>query len=135
MGRILVVDDEKTIRELLTKIIENMGHEVILASDGKEGFYSFVNNSIDLVVTDFDMPFMNGWNLTHNIKERSPETPVVLVTGSEIYNNGMQTKDNLFNSVVLKPFDLQEIKESIREFIPDGIVFDLGGWRNGYKGI
>ena len=95
MGRILVVDDEKSIRELLSKIIENMGHEVILASDGREGFYSFVNNSIDLVVTDFDMPFMNGWSLTNNIKERSPETPVVLVTGSEIYNNGMQTKDNL----------------------------------------
>jgi CheY-like chemotaxis protein len=119
MSRILVVDDEKTIRELLSKIIEKMGHEVILASDGREGLYSFVSNSIDLVVTDFDMPIMNGWSLAHNIKQRSPDTPVVLATGSDTYNKGEKIKDNIYDSVILKPFHSKEIKESIHKLLPD----------------
>ena len=134
MGRILVVDDEKIVREILLKMIEHLGHKVISAADGKEGLYSFVNDTIDLEVTDYDMPFMNGWSLAQNVKQRSPGTPVVLVTGSDNYINGQEVKDNIYDCVLLRPFGFQEIKETIRIFMPDRIVTAAVGGRQVYEG-
>ncbi|MFH1156638.1 MAG: response regulator [Pseudomonadota bacterium] len=77
--RVLVVDDESAVRNLLLRIIKKIGYDVIAVSDGTERLYLFVTNFIDLVVTDFDMPRMNGWSLSHHVKLRSSGIPVVLV--------------------------------------------------------
>jgi len=76
MNRILIVDDAKTIRNILSKMLSFMGFEVAVASSGNEGLNLFLKNSFDLVLTDLQMPGIDGWTLAFNIKEESPNTPV-----------------------------------------------------------
>lgn len=60
-----------------------MGFEVALACNGLEALSLFIERRFDLVLTDLEMPIMGGWGLTRHIKERSPSTPVVLMTGTD----------------------------------------------------
>ncbi len=79
--RILVVDDQDIICELLTELLTGDGHTVHSAADGPAALGIFRREPFDLVITDQSMPHMNGLQLGHAIKELSPETPVVLLTG------------------------------------------------------
>ena len=79
--RILVVDDQDIICELLTELLTGDGHTVHSAADGPAALGIFRCEPFDLVITDQSMPHMNGLQLGHAIKELSPETPVVLLTG------------------------------------------------------
>jgi CheY-like chemotaxis protein len=72
--RILVAEDNKTIQDVVSRILDFMGFEVALARNGVEALSLFLENSFDLVLTDLEMPIMDGWSLTHCIKERSPNT-------------------------------------------------------------
>jgi CheY-like chemotaxis protein len=82
-GRILVAEDNKAIKDMVSRFLESIGFEVALAGNGLEALSLFFNASFDLVLTDLDMPDMDGWGLTSCIKERSPDTPVVLMTGED----------------------------------------------------
>ena len=81
--RILVAEDNKSIRDVVSMLLDFMGFEVALAGNGVEALSLFLKNSFDLVLTDLEMPIMDGWSLSHCIKERSPNTPVVLMTGAD----------------------------------------------------
>ena len=83
MTKILVVDDEKSIRDCLSDMLSFMGFEVAVAGSGNEGLNLFLKNSFDLVPTDLEMPGLDGRTLALRIKDKSPHTPVVLMTGSE----------------------------------------------------
>jgi len=82
-NRILIVDDTKAIRDTLSEMLSVMGFEVTVASSGNEGLRLFPRNSFDLVLTDLQMPDLDGWTLALHIKDKSPNTQVVLITGSE----------------------------------------------------
>jgi len=73
----------KSIQDVVSRILDFMGFEVALAGNGVEALSLFLKNPFDLVLTDLEMPIMDGWSLTHCIKERSPNTPVVLMTGGD----------------------------------------------------
>jgi len=68
---VLVVDDNKAIRDILSKSLSFLGYDVTLAENGLEGGTLFLTGSFDLVVTDAHMPLMNGWELSRLVKERS----------------------------------------------------------------
>lgn len=85
-ARVLVVDDQVRIAELLERGLSRHGHVVVTALSGKEGVEAFKTSQIDLVICDLGMPDMNGWQVSEAIKEicreRSvPKTPFVLCTG------------------------------------------------------
>jgi integration host factor subunit alpha len=79
--QLLVVDDDTDIQKLLYRTLALMGYDVNLAGNGHEAMNLFVTNCYDLVITDFQMPLMDGWQLSHLVKERSPNTPVLMITG------------------------------------------------------
>jgi len=79
--RLLVVDDEKNIREGLAIGLEMSGHEVVTAADGSEGLKRFQKGDIDLVICDLRMPGISGIDLLAKIQAESPGTPVILLTG------------------------------------------------------
>jgi signal transduction histidine kinase len=79
--RVLVVDDQEIICELIAEHLSSDGHVTASAGNGHEALELFRNGSFDLVITDQSMPIMNGVQLATSIKEVSPETPVVLLTG------------------------------------------------------
>jgi signal transduction histidine kinase len=79
--RVLVVDDQEVICELIAEYLHGDGHTTALAFRGDEALNLFRTNTFDLVITDQAMPAMNGAQLAQAIKQHSPETPVILLTG------------------------------------------------------
>ncbi len=114
MRRVLVVDDQKDIRDILSDILAGMGFEVAVADSGNEGLNTFLKTSFDLVLTDLNMPGMDGWRLALRIKEESSATSVVLMTGEAKEVVREKLKGSSIDFVMLKPFRLSDIQETVR---------------------
>jgi len=117
MNRILIVDDAKAIRDILSEILSVMGFEVAAASSGHEGLDLFLKNSFDLVLTDLEMPDLDGWTLAFYIKDKSPNTPIVLVTGEEKRRVMEKLEGSCIDSVMFKPFALEDIQETVQKLL------------------
>jgi CheY-like chemotaxis protein len=117
MNKILIVDDEKAIRDVLSDTLSFLGYEVSVASNGHEGFSLFLNDSFGLVFTDMHMPDMDGWSLAHHIKDKSPDTPVVLITGSEKETVMKTFKGSFVDTVLFKPLSLEDIQKTVQRLL------------------
>jgi len=121
--RILVAEDNKNIQDVVSMFLDFMGFEVALAGNGVEALSLFLKNSFDLVLTDLEMPIMDGWSLTHCIKERSPNTPVVLMTGADKETVWKKVERGSVDSVIFKPFRLEDFKRTVQ----GALAFREGG--------
>jgi CheY-like chemotaxis protein len=119
--QVLVVDDDQVLREVLSKTLAFWGYHVTQAANGHEAWTLFLTNSYDLVITDLNMPLMNGWELSRLIKERSPNTPVMVVSGSCDETNWEKTNMRCVDALILKPFKLKEIEGTVRRLLNNGI--------------
>lgn len=79
--RVLVVDDDKSVRSLMVLQLEEAGYNVFQAGDGLDALSALTKRSFDVVVADYSMPIMNGLELLKRIRLLHPETPVILVSG------------------------------------------------------
>src|SRR5258708_11704890 len=88
MAAVLVVDDDEGVRKLVVMVLEQHGYDVLWASNGLEGLmvYSSYRANLDLVVTDIDMPQMNGIELANRIHARDPSKKILLMTGGACDN-------------------------------------------------
>ena len=115
--KILVVDDEPAVCEILSLYLEEQGHEVITAGNGREGLERFGKETCDLVVTDRMMPEMNGDQMATAIKELNPKMPIILVTGFADLNRDGAASPPPFDCVVRKPFTRDTLRAAT------GLVF------------
>jgi CheY-like chemotaxis protein len=113
--RILVIDDEDYVRELLRDILESEGFEVVLADGGREALELFDRDSFDAVFTDVGLPGMSGWELARAIRERSRRLPIAVITGWGEAVGSNEQKEAQVDWVVAKPFTLDRIIEIARE--------------------
>ncbi len=113
MKNILVVDDDQFIRSTVKNMLEFLGYEVTEACDGIEGLKMFRKSPTDLVLTDLQMPLMDGGSLAHLIKSESPSTPVVLATGSDSKEIKERLKDSTVDAVIYKPFNLDYLYKTV----------------------
>ena len=81
MARILVIDDEPQVRNMLREILEDEGYEVVDAADGKEGLKVYRNEPTDLVITDLIMPEMEGLGIIRELQRDFPEVKIIAVSG------------------------------------------------------
>lgn len=111
---ILVIDDDDRVRGLLRDILRMGGHHVIEAQDGELGIqYLEKKIPVDLVLTDLGMPLRNGWEVARWIKMRSPELPVVLITGWGESLDEEKVKEAGVDLIISKPFEVQEILNTV----------------------
>jgi CheY-like chemotaxis protein len=113
--RVLVVDDEAPLREIIGEMLQREGHEVRLAEGGRQALELFDAESFDAVFTDIGMPGMNGWELARSIRARDGRVPIAVITG---WGNavGMQEQSEAgVNWVVTKPFTAARISELTHE--------------------
>jgi CheY-like chemotaxis protein len=82
VARILIVDDEESDRRLAEAILERAGHEVVLAEDGEEALSACRAGSIDVVVTDLQMPNVHGFELITALRETDPSPPIIAISGT-----------------------------------------------------
>jgi two-component system capsular synthesis sensor histidine kinase RcsC len=111
--QLLVVDDHQAVREVLSRMLSFLGHDVTLASNGIEAGALFLTGSYDLVITDLHMPLMNGWELTRLIKEQSPNTPVMVVSGACDETHWQKVGKCAVDAIILKPFKLEQIEQTL----------------------
>ena len=114
MKRILIVDDDDEIRELLEFDICHSGYFVDTASDGKEGLQKALNNSYDLILLDVMMPKMNGFDVCKNIRQAKLSIPILMLTAKGTINDKTIGFDCGADDYLVKPFDVQEVLLRIR---------------------
>jgi CheY-like chemotaxis protein len=108
-GRILVIDDEVPIAELLMEALQLDGHHVEIAGSGLEGVEMASQTPFDLVLTDLDMPGISGWEVAKRIRTISPDSQVLLVTGwSEAITDEQMSQAGV-TALVHKPFEIKEL--------------------------
>ena len=112
--RILIVDDDDEIRELLEFDISQSGYHVDTASDGMEGLNKVLNNSYDLVILDVMMPKMNGFDVCKHIRQARISIPILMLTAKGTIGDKTVGFDAGVDDYLVKPFDIQEVLLRIR---------------------
>ena len=111
--KILVVDDNNVLLTVVSKMLSLLGYEVSSADSGENGLDVFRKSNFDIVLSDYDMPGMDGVAFTCSVKKCSPRTPVVIMTGSG-RESVFSRKSTAVDEVISKPFTLAEIDETIQ---------------------
>ena len=107
--RLLVVDDDDEIRELLEFDLAHSGYSVDTACDGMEGLNKAVSGLYDLILLDVMMPKMNGFDVCKNLRKVKPDIPVLLLTAKGTIGDKTQGFDCGADDYLVKPFDIQEV--------------------------
>jgi len=116
-GKILIVEDEKSMREVLKILLEGEGYEVMTASDGLEGIAHLDKDIFDLVVTDVKMPKVDGFEVLKRIKEISPDTIVIMITAFGTKESGIEAMKLGAYDYISKPFNIDEIRLIVKKAI------------------
>ena len=113
MARILITEDEESLRRFVARALRLDGHETFEAGDGAEGLERLDEGSYDLLLSDIRMPVMDGIELAHQASARFPDMKILLMTG---YAEQRERADDLalkIVDVVPKPFALPDIRKAV----------------------
>lgn len=114
MTKILVIDDERSIRNSMKDILQYEGHEVVLAENGMEGLVSVKSEKPDIVFCDIKMPKMEGIEVLERIKEFSADTPVIMISGHGAIDTAIEAIRKGAYDFIEKPLDLNRILITIK---------------------
>ena len=109
MGNILVVEDKKSMAEMLQESLELEGHEVIIAGDGAEGIKKLKGNKVDLVLTDLKLPKKNGMEVLKSSKKNNPLTPVIVMTAFGSVDTAVNAMKMGAYDFITKPLDIDHL--------------------------
>ncbi len=113
--KILVVDDEESIHLLYREELEEEGYEVISAMTGEEGLKLFQEEKPDLVILDINMPGMDGIEVLRQMKQMSPDVPVILSSAYPEYKQDLASWAS--DDYIVKSFNLDELKNSVKRHL------------------
>ena len=116
--KLLVVDDEDFVRELLGEILEGEHCDVHLSESGRDALSSFKEMRFDAVFTDVGMPGMSGWELAREIRQIDKHIPIAVITGWGEAVGSHEQKAAGVDWVIAKPFTADRIVELVREISP-----------------
>jgi CheY-like chemotaxis protein len=113
--RVLLVDDDRTVRRTVGSLVRSLGHQVVEADGGADGLLKLAEPGLDLVLTDLGMPEVTGWDVARAAKARVPRLPVILLTGwgDQILPDGDHR--GLVDRILGKPFLLEDLRRAIAE--------------------
>ena len=111
--RILVVDDEKPILNLCMKVLGRIGHQVDGATDGETAVSKIAAGPIDLLVVDYKMPGINGFEVIRRARTLNRELKIVLITGHGTREVVGEAIDGGVNGILVKPFTPDELTQTI----------------------
>jgi DNA-binding NtrC family response regulator len=109
MAKILVVDDQDDVRKVLKRFLLSIGHDVIMATNGEEALEK-IQEEPTIVLLDFAMPGENGIEVLRKIKEISPSTDVIMVTGVGGHDIGLESFEQGAFEYITKPIDMVHLE-------------------------
>ena len=113
--RLLLVEDDYGVREMLKTALAIDAYTVVEANNGAEAFALFARGQFDLVMTDFDIPFMKGNELAARIKQLAPWQPILMITA---YGK-RPGPDNPVDAVLNKPLDLDQLRTAMAKVLSE----------------
>jgi DNA-binding NtrC family response regulator len=118
-GRVLVVDDHASAREAMTDILRRAGHEVQDASSAREALRRLENELYDVVLTDLQMPGMDGLEFLHTLAERGDETQVAMITAHASVSTAVEAMRRGAFDYLEKPFNVEQLEQLIARALRD----------------
>jgi PAS domain S-box-containing protein len=115
--KVLVVDDDAQIVDLLSSMLSDMAHSVTGVSNGEEALELIKKDSFDLIITDLGMPLVNGWQIAEAARQKKPPVPVILLTGWGPDYDGEDLKAHGVDAVLCKPFKFDTLLSTITNII------------------
>jgi len=117
LAAILIAEDDKGVREFVSRALERDGHHIIAVSDGTEALEVLTEGGFDLLLTDIVMPEMDGIALALKVAKDYPKLKVLMMTGYAHEQQRVYNLEILIHDVVPKPFTLQQIREAARQVL------------------
>lgn len=111
--RVLIVDDQESMREMLADLLDMMGHEPESVEGASQALVRLQTTDIDLVITDLNMPEMDGMELMKRIKEKTPKMPVIVITGYGTFHTEKQVLSNGADGYIPKPCTINRVQETV----------------------
>jgi two-component system, OmpR family, copper resistance phosphate regulon response regulator CusR len=115
--KILVVDDESSIREALSKVLQAEDYEVVAAESGEEAIEKFQSDKIDLLLLDLGLPVKDGWDTLEWLAEVNPLLPVIIITGR--FKQRELAEQGGVDALMDKPLDVPRLLQTVRELIDE----------------
>jgi CheY-like chemotaxis protein len=112
--RILLVDDQQSVRQAIALLLSLDQHTVVEAANGAEALALFEPGRFDLVITDFQMPLMKGNELAAKIKQAWPAQPVLMITA---YAEQLEKSGNPIDALLDKPFQLEDLRQAMTKLL------------------
>lgn len=116
-ARILVVDDDETIREVMSTILKEKGYIVDTAETGKEAIEKSNTNFYNLALIDMRLPDMEGTKLLTTLRETTPKMVKIIVTGYPSLQNAMEAVNKNADAYILKPVNMEKVLATIKEHL------------------
>ena len=115
MKNILVIDDDKSICQMLDEMLSSDNYYIETFSDSPEAVERFYEYPFDVVITDLKMPDLSGWQVAKRVKEKNPSIPVIMITGSKTMYFEKSMAEFGVDYVLNKPFSMEKILEVVSE--------------------
>jgi len=126
-AKVLVVEDNDINRELFKGYLAEMGHEAVLAADGKGILTILEREPFDLVITDLSMPGLSGWQVAERVKKQNSRVPVILVSGWAIQQDDARIRESGVDFLLPKPCTLQGFQDVVKKALSSFGEKDTGG--------
>jgi two-component system response regulator MprA len=115
--RILVVDDERAVREALQRALRLEGYDVDMATDGQEALFSLARHGVDAIVLDVLMPVMDGLETAQKLRRQGNSTPILMLTARHEVSDRVAGLDAGADDYLVKPFALEELLARLRALL------------------
>jgi len=115
--RLLIVDDESDLRELLSEVLISEGYEIVTASDGAEAIGILEREKFDAALLDILMPNENGFTVLKHISEHHPSTKSIMLTGHSDLHTAVEAKNNGAAEFISKPYKLETVLSALRKVL------------------
>jgi PAS domain S-box-containing protein len=114
-ARILAIDDDPDLADMLRAMLRMGGHEVVVVTSGPEGLAQLATQSFDLVCTDLGMPGMNGWEVVREVRRRAPGTPIALITGWGHQLDPAELAAHGVDFLLPKPYRIRQLHDLVAQ--------------------
>lgn len=121
--RLLVIEDDATLRETLTTKLRDAGFAIEQAADGKEGLYFALEYPIDLAIIDIGLPEMSGLDIIREVRKQGKSYPILILTARDRWEDKVDGLDAGADDYVIKPFQFEEVLARV-----NALVRRSGGW-------
>lgn len=115
--KILIVDDDEGVREMLADFFDVLGYQSIVASNGQEGLGMLDQHDVSLVISDIKMPVMDGIEMLKRIKKKRADLDVIMITGYGPEYSWKSVKEAGAADYVSKPFNIDVIEKKVRSLM------------------